>query len=84
MAIHHPNPSIDNKAQFGRIVVSVEPEGESSLVKLAATHRVSLTRLGSTGGTRATVLVDGATVLDAEAGALQELHASALERALQA
>jgi hypothetical protein len=23
MAIHHPNPSIDNKAQFGRIVVSV-------------------------------------------------------------
>ncbi|MDR3671764.1 MAG: phosphoribosylformylglycinamidine synthase subunit PurL [Holophaga sp.] len=67
----------------GRIVVSVEPEGESSLAKLAATHRVALTRLGSTGGTRATVLVDGAALLDAEAGALQELHASALERALQ-
>jgi phosphoribosylformylglycinamidine synthase len=67
----------------GRIVVSVESEGESSLAKLAATHRVSLTRLGSAGGTRATVLVDGATVLDAEAAALKEVHASALERALQ-
>jgi phosphoribosylformylglycinamidine synthase len=68
----------------GRIVVTVEPDGEGSLAKLAAAHRVSLARLGTTGGARATVQVDGLTVLDAEAGGLKEIHASALELALQA
>jgi len=68
----------------GRIVVTVEPEGESSLARLAAAHRVSLARLGTTGGARATLRVDGLNVLDAEAGGLKEIHASALELALQA
>jgi len=67
----------------GRIVVSVEPGGESSLARLAAAHRVSLARLGTAGGDRIQVRVDGQTVLDEAAGALREIHASALERALQ-
>jgi hypothetical protein len=45
---------------------------------------VSLARLGTTGGARATLRVDGLNVLDAEAGGLKEIHASALELALQA
>ncbi len=68
----------------GRIVVSVEPDGEASLIKLAAAHRVALTRLGSACDSRATVLVDGTPVLDAEADPLRQIHASALEIALQA
>ncbi len=67
----------------GRIVVTVEPEGESSLARLAQAHRVTLSRLGLTGGSRATVMVDGRCVLDAEAEGLREIHASALEAALQ-
>ena len=66
----------------GRIVVSVEPEGEGSLAKLAATHRVALTRLGTTGGARTLVQVDGASVVNVPAEALKGIYSSALERAL--
>ena len=67
----------------GRIVVTVEPDGSGSLAKLAATHRVSLADLGRTGGNRATVRVNGATVLDCPVEPLRELHGMALEAALQ-
>jgi phosphoribosylformylglycinamidine synthase len=66
----------------GRIVVSVSPEGESSLAKLAATHRVPLAKIGTTGGTRITLAVDGHPLLDAEAAELKAIHAEALEAAL--
>ena len=67
----------------GRIVVSVDAEGESSLTRLAALHRVPLTRLGMTAGARTRIQVDGLTVVDAEASALKAIHAGALEAALQ-
>jgi phosphoribosylformylglycinamidine synthase len=66
----------------GRIVVSVEPEGAGSLEKLAATHRVPLTPLGTALGTRIRVQVDGATLVDLPASELKDLHASALELSL--
>jgi phosphoribosylformylglycinamidine synthase len=65
-----------------RIVVSVSPEGESALKALCETHRVAFAKLGTTGGTRVTVAVDGQPVLDAEAAELAALHETALERAL--
>jgi phosphoribosylformylglycinamidine synthase len=66
----------------GRIIVSVSPEGESSLAKLAATHRVPLAKIGTTGGSRITVAVDGHPLLDAEAAELKALHSDALETLL--
>jgi phosphoribosylformylglycinamidine synthase len=66
----------------GRIVVTVAPEGATSLARLAETHKVALTRLGSTGGTRAILHVDGQLLLDAEVAALKAIHANALETAL--
>ncbi len=66
----------------GRIVVSVSPEGESSLARIASTHRVALTKIGTTGGSRITVAVDGKPLLDAEAKELKVVHANALETAL--
>jgi phosphoribosylformylglycinamidine synthase len=68
----------------GRIVVTAEPDGAASLARLAQAHRVSLARLGITGGGRATVRVDGQSVLDADVTELREIHGSALERALLA
>ena len=67
----------------GRIVVSVEPDGEPSLTKLARTHRVPLTRLGTTGGPRVVLRVDGQPVLDSPASRLKERYASALEASLR-
>ena len=66
----------------GRIVVSVGPEGEGSLATLCATHRVPFAKIGTTGGVRVTLAVDGLPVLDADAAELRGLHAGALERAL--
>jgi phosphoribosylformylglycinamidine synthase len=66
----------------GRIVVSVNGEGEASLATLCATHRVPLAKIGSTGGSRITLAVDGQPLLDAEASELKGLHANALEKAL--
>ncbi|MCM2250707.1 MAG: AIR synthase-related protein, partial [Geothrix sp.] len=66
----------------GRIVVSVSAEGEGSLATLCATHRVPCAKIGTTGGTRITLAVDGQPVLDAEAAALKNLHGEALEQAL--
>ncbi len=66
----------------GRIVVSLNPEGESSLAKLACTHRVPLAKIGTTGGSRITVAVDGKPLLDAEAVELKGIYADALETAL--
>ncbi len=67
----------------GRIVVSVAPDGEEALRTLCATHRVSLAKIGVTGGTRITVSVDGAPMLDAEASDLSAIHADSLEKALR-
>jgi len=66
----------------GRIVVSVSGEGESALKALCETHRVPLAKLGTTGGARVTVAVDGQPILDADAAELRKIHASALEKAL--
>jgi len=66
----------------GRIVVSVAPEGEGSLATLCDTHRVPFAKIGSTGGTRITLAVDGKPLLDAEAAELRSLHAEALGRVL--
>ncbi len=66
----------------GRIVVSVGPEGESSLATLCATHRVPFAKIGTTGGARVTLAVDGQPLLDADAAELKALHAGALEAAL--
>ncbi len=66
----------------GRIVVSVSGEGESALQALCQTHRVHLAKLGTTGGKRVTVAVDGQPILDADAAELREIHATALEQAL--
>jgi phosphoribosylformylglycinamidine synthase len=66
----------------GRILVSVGPEGEGSLATLCATHRVPCAKIGTTGGSRVTVAVDGQPLLDAEATELKGLHSNALERAL--
>jgi phosphoribosylformylglycinamidine synthase len=66
----------------GRIVVTVEPEAEGSLAKLAATHRVSLTKLGLTGSPYIVVQVDGELVVDTEAAQLRAIHEGALEAAL--
>jgi phosphoribosylformylglycinamidine synthase len=66
----------------GRIVVSVSPEAEGSLATLCATHRVPVAKIGATGGSRITVAVDGQPLLDADAAELKDLHAGALERAL--
>jgi len=66
----------------GRIVVSVGPEGESSLATLCRTHRVPLAKIGTTGGTRITLAVDGQPLLDAEAAELKGLFDLALETAL--
>jgi len=67
----------------GRIVITVEPEDEGSLARLAGTHRVPLQKLGSTCATRVVVAVDSAVLVDAGADALRRLHGSALEAALQ-
>jgi phosphoribosylformylglycinamidine synthase len=66
----------------GRIVVSVSPEGEGSLATLCATHRVPFAKIGTTGGARITLAVDGQPLLDADAADLKGLHAGALEAAL--
>ena len=66
----------------GRIIVSVNGEGESALKALCETHRVPFTKLGTTGGTRVTVAVDGQPLLDANAVELLEIHSNALEKAL--
>jgi phosphoribosylformylglycinamidine synthase len=66
----------------GRIVVSVPPEGESSLATLCRTHRVPCAKIGATGGTRITVAVEGQPLVDAGAAELKALHAEALEAAL--
>jgi phosphoribosylformylglycinamidine synthase len=66
----------------GRIVVSVGPDGESALQSLCAAHRVPLQKLGTTGGKRVTVAVDGQPLLDADAAELKGIHAHALEEAL--
>jgi phosphoribosylformylglycinamidine synthase len=66
----------------GRIVVSVSSEGESSLATLCATHRVPFAKIGTTGGPRVTLAVDGQPLLDAEASELKGLHDGALEAAL--
>ncbi|MFN8010949.1 MAG: phosphoribosylformylglycinamidine synthase subunit PurL [Holophagaceae bacterium] len=65
-----------------RVVVSVSPDGESALKALCETHRVPFAKLGTTGGKRITVAVDGQPVLDADAAELAELHGTALEKAL--
>ena len=66
----------------GRIVVSVGSEGESSVATLCATHRVPFAKIGTTGGPRVTLAVDGQPLLDAEAAELKGLHDGALEAAL--
>jgi phosphoribosylformylglycinamidine synthase len=66
----------------GRIVVSVSSEGEGSLATLCATHRVLFAKIGTTGGARITLAVDGQPLLDAEAADLKGLHSNALEKAL--
>jgi phosphoribosylformylglycinamidine synthase len=66
----------------GRIVVSVAPEAESSLATLCAAHRVPCAKIGTTGGKRITLAVDGQPLLDTEADGLHALHAHALEAAL--
>jgi len=66
----------------GRIVVSVSAEGEGSLATLCATHRIPCAKIGSTGGSRITLAVDGQPLFDAEAADLKRLHAEALEKAL--
>ena len=66
----------------GRIVVSVAPDGEEALRTLCATHRVPLAKIGVTGGKRVTVSVDGAPLLDADAGELAAIHGGSLEKAL--
>jgi phosphoribosylformylglycinamidine synthase len=66
----------------GRILVSVSPEGESSLATLCATHRVPCAKIGTTGGSRITLAVEGRPLLDAEASELKGLYADALETAL--
>jgi hypothetical protein len=43
---------------------------------------VPLAKIGSTGGTRITLAVDGQPLLDADASELKGLHADALEAAL--
>ena len=53
-----------------------------SLAKLAATHRMTLARLGTTGGPRVSLRVDGAAVFATEAAQLKAIHAGALEAAL--
>ncbi len=65
-----------------RIVASVSPDGESALKALCETHRVPFAKLGTTGGPRVTVAVDGQPLLDADAAELAEIHEAALERAL--
>jgi phosphoribosylformylglycinamidine synthase subunit PurL len=66
----------------GRIVVSVSSEGESSLATLCGAHRVPFAKIGTTGGSRITLAVDGQPLLDAEAAELKGLHNGALEAAL--
>ena len=66
----------------GRIVVSVDPEGEASLATLCSTHRVPLAKIGTSGGRRVTLAVDGQPLLDADAAELKALFDEALERAL--
>ncbi|MBK8726325.1 MAG: phosphoribosylformylglycinamidine synthase subunit PurL [Holophagaceae bacterium] len=66
----------------GRIVVSVSPDGESALKALCETHRVPFAKLGTTGGKRVTVAVDGQPLLDADAADLAAIHGTALEKAL--
>jgi phosphoribosylformylglycinamidine synthase len=65
-----------------RIVASVSPEGESALKALCETHRVPFAKLGTTGGPRVTVAVDGQPLLDADAAELAAIHEYALEQAL--
>jgi len=60
----------------------VSSEGEGSLATLCATHRVPYAKIGTTGGTRMTLAVDGQPLLDAEAAELKSLHGMALEVAL--
>jgi hypothetical protein len=43
---------------------------------------VPCTKIGSTGGARITLAVDGQPLLDAEAAELKGLHSNALEQAL--
>ena len=62
----------------GRIVVSVSPEGEGSLATLCVTHRVPCAKIGTTGGLRVTLAVNGQPMLDADAAELKGLHANAL------
>ncbi len=65
-----------------RVVVSVSPDGESALRALCGTHRVPFAKLGTTGGRRVTVAVDGQPLMDADAAELAGIHEGALESAL--
>jgi hypothetical protein len=62
--------------------VSLSPEGEGSLATLCATHRVPCAKIGTTGGSRITLAVDGQPLLDADAADLKKLYSGALEAAL--
>ena len=67
----------------GRVMVSLSPEGESALKALCETHRVPYAKIGTTGGSRVAVSVDGEPLVEAAARELKGIYENALPVALE-
>jgi phosphoribosylformylglycinamidine synthase len=72
-----------NAALFGesasRIVVSVRPERLEALAAMAERCGVPWAAIGSTGGSRVTITVDGATEVDVDVKDAESRWATAIE-----
>jgi len=79
-----PDSSRDDAVLFGesasRVVVSVKQGSTQALLRLAATHGVPARVIGSTGGSRLKVSIDGRVAIDIAVEEAQEIWATAFER----
>jgi len=67
----------------GRVVVSFPPEDEHRISGAAAELGVPFARIGTVGGTRLTISLDGGAVVDEDVAALRDLWKSAFARAIE-
>ena len=79
-----PDSSRDDAVLFGesasRVVVSVKQGSTQALLRVAATHGVPARVIGSTGGSRLKVSIDGRAAIDIGLQEAQEIWATAFER----
>jgi phosphoribosylformylglycinamidine synthase II len=79
-----PDSSRDDAVLFGesasRVFVSVKQGSTQALLRLAATHGVPARVIGSTGGSRLNVSIDGRVAIDIAVQEAEETWATAFER----